>query len=96
MTLFRSDRAAILAKIEALVQKKFYDASFNGRDWHAIVEQSRPWVLEANTVEEFEAQVALMLSKLDSSGLGLLGAQTKITSRNCHWENKTPAVLGMM
>jgi C-terminal processing protease CtpA/Prc len=82
MTLSRSDRAAILAKIEALVQKKFYDPSFNGRDWPAIVEQSRPLVLDASTVEEFEGQVALMLSKLDSSGLGLLGAQTKITSRN--------------
>ncbi len=63
MTLSRSDRAAILARIEALVQKKFYDPSFNGRDWPGIVEQSRSSVLDASTVEEFEAQVASMLSK---------------------------------
>jgi C-terminal processing protease CtpA/Prc len=81
-TLSQSDRTAVLEGIDRLVREKFYDAQFNGRNWGAIVQESRSAIVGAASVEEFEAAVGSMLSKLGSSGLGLLGSGTKITPRN--------------
>ena len=82
MTLNRSDRERLLSKITALVRQKFYDPSFRGKDWDAIVTRYREAILEAESRDAFEAAISAMLTELDSSGLGLLGPHTRITPRN--------------
>ena len=76
MKLTRTDREKLLAKIHALVQAKFYDPRFNGKDWNAIVEKHRASILDTDSTETFEKAVAQMLSELNSSGPGLLGPST--------------------
>ncbi len=82
MTLSRTERGAILSKIASLIERKFYDPALNGHDWRGIVEESRSEILDAELPEQFEEHVAAMLNKLRSSGLGLLGPNTRITPRN--------------
>lgn len=82
MTLTRSDREKLLEKIHKLVQQKFYDPTFHGRNWGDIVVRHRPSILAAEPTEAFESAVSSMFEELDSSGLGILSEHTKITPRN--------------
>lgn len=82
MTLTRSDRQNLLGKITTLVAQKYYDPTFGGKDWEQIVAKHRDSIVQAETVDGFEAAVTSMLQDLNSSGMGLLGPTTKITPRS--------------
>ena len=82
MTLTERERLGLLNKIDNLVETKFYDPNFKGHDWRAIVEANRQAVLSSGEPPIFEAAVNRMLRELGSSGLGLISAATKITSKN--------------
>ena len=82
MTLTRSDRQNLLGKITTLVAQKYYDPKFGGKNWEQIVSKHRDSIVQAETVDGFEAAVTSMLQDLNSSGMGLLGPTTKITPRS--------------
>lgn len=82
MTLSRSDRQNLLGKITTLVSQKYYDPAFGGKNWEQIVSRHRDSIVQAETVDGFEAAVTSMLQDLNSSGMGLLGPTTKITPRS--------------
>jgi carboxyl-terminal processing protease len=82
MTLSRSDRQNLLRKITTLVLQKYYDPAFGGKNWEEIVSRHRDSIVQAETVDGFEAAVTSMLQDLNSSGMGLLGPTTKITPRS--------------
>ena len=82
MTLSRSDRQNLLGKITTLVAQKYYDPAFGGKNWEQIVSKHRDSIVQAETVDGFEAAVTSMLQDLNSSGMGLLGPTTKITPRS--------------
>ena len=80
--LTRGERERLLSKIAGLVQTKFYDPTFGGRNWNDIVAHHREAILNADSTRTFEDNVSAMLTELNTSGLGLLSKQTAITSRN--------------
>ena len=82
MTLTRSDRQKLLGKITTLVAQKYYDPAFGGKNWEQIVSRHKDSIVQADTVDGFEAAVTSMLQDLNSSGMGLLGPTTKITPRS--------------
>jgi C-terminal processing protease CtpA/Prc len=82
MTLTRSDRQNLLGKITTLVAQKYYDPAFGGKDWNQIVSRHTDSIVQADTVDGFEAAVTSMLQDLNTSGMGLLGPTTKITPRS--------------
>jgi carboxyl-terminal processing protease len=82
MTLTRSDRQNLLGKITTLVAQKYYDPAFGGKDWNQIVSKHTDSIIQADTVDGFEAAVTSMLQDMNSSGMGLLGPTTKITPRS--------------
>jgi carboxyl-terminal processing protease len=82
VTLTRPQREEILDKVDRLVRAKFFDPNFNGRDWPALVNQRRERVLEADTSESFEQQMAALLKELGTSQTGFLRRESKIASRN--------------
>jgi C-terminal processing protease CtpA/Prc len=82
MLLTERERCDILKKIEHLVETKFYDPNFKGRDWPAIVEGHRTEILAATDSQVFESAVNEMLRELRSGGLGLISATSKITPKN--------------
>jgi carboxyl-terminal processing protease len=82
MTLTRENRQALLAKIDQLVTTKYYDPSYGGNDWTAIVSCYQDEILGAKTDGSFETSVLTMLGQLPSAELGLLSPSTKIQPRN--------------
>lgn len=82
MALTRSDRQNLLAKITTLVAQKYYDPTFGGKNWEQIVSKHRDSIVQAETVDGFEAAVTSMIQDLNSSGMGILGPTTKITPRS--------------
>lgn len=75
------ERKKILKKVQDTVQAGYYAPDFHGKHWDQIVTSHRRAILDAPTAEAFEQEMSAMLSDLDSS-MGLLGPNTKITSRN--------------
>jgi carboxyl-terminal processing protease len=78
----RSDCERCLGQIQQLVQERFYNPKFRGRDWDAIVEQHRESLLESDSLDAFEIGANKMLKQLGSGALGLLRETSKISSRN--------------
>ena len=48
MTLSRSQRETILAKIQKLVAEKYFDPKFDDAVWNRIVDHHRSSILDAN------------------------------------------------
>ena len=82
MTLTESQRRDILARISRLVGDKFYDPTFKGNDWPALVESHSEQILKQADRLQFAEAVNEMLRTLKTSGLGLISEQSKITSKN--------------
>ena len=82
MTLTEHDRNGILTKIERLVGDKFYDPSFKGHDWAALVAAHRKVILRQSEVTAFETEVNNLLRELGSSGFGLISASTRVSAKN--------------
>ena len=47
MNLTKSQRAAILKKIQSLVQEKYFDPAFNEAAWQETVRRNRTDIVEA-------------------------------------------------
>jgi C-terminal processing protease CtpA/Prc len=82
MTLTRSQREAILAKIQKLVADKYFDPNFDEAKWNSIVDLHREYIVGAESVPAFEKAVAMMLAELPPSPLALLSQRTLIAPPN--------------
>jgi C-terminal processing protease CtpA/Prc len=82
MTLSRSQRETILAKIQRLVAEKYFDPGFDDAGWNSIVEHHRSSIVESSNEGAFEKAVATMLAELPPSPLALLSDRTLITPPN--------------
>lgn len=82
MTISRSQRETILAKIQRLVAEKYFDPNFDDSVWNGIVEHHRNFILEAETVGAFEKAIAAMLAEMAPSPLALLSDRTLIAPPN--------------
>jgi C-terminal processing protease CtpA/Prc len=82
MTLNRSKREIILARIRKLVAEKYFDPDFDEAVWNRIVEHHRGFIIAADTAFRFEQAVASMLAEISPSPLALLSDHTLITPPN--------------
>src|ERR1700751_1400976 len=82
MTISRSQRETILARIQRLVAEKYFDPNFDDSVWNGIVDENRKTIVEANTEDAFEKAVATMLAEMAPSPLALLSERTLITPPN--------------
>lgn len=82
MNLTKTQRTAILEKIQRLVSLKYFDPAFDQAAWNAIVQKHRGAIEDAGTPEAFEKAVNAMLTELTPRSLGLLSARTPINARN--------------
>ncbi|AOW17220.1 MdsD protein [Polaribacter vadi] len=58
----------------------FYDPKFHGYDWDKIVKRYRPWVLAANTKQDYTFMFNNMLGQLNASHMGYRGSSPEKTS----------------
>lgn len=60
----------------------FYDPKFHGYNWTAIVKRYRPWVLSANTKQDYSFMFNTMLGQLNASHMGYRGSTPEETSED--------------
>src|ERR1019366_3727419 len=82
MTLTRSDREQLLKRIDDSVAEKYFDPQFNGKNWKQIVDNHQQEIVNADSDPSFESAVNDMLAELRSSGIGIVGPQTRIPPRS--------------
>jgi C-terminal processing protease CtpA/Prc len=76
------DRRAILDKVLAALEKRFYRPEKLNDDWRAAVERHRPLIEAADTADSFEQSVSDLLAELHTSHLGFFhGSARRASSR---------------
>jgi carboxyl-terminal processing protease len=76
------DRRAILDKVLAALEKRFYRPEKLNDDWRAAVERHRPLIESADTADGFEHSVTDLLAELHTSHLGFFhGSARRASSR---------------
>jgi carboxyl-terminal processing protease len=76
------DRRAILDKVLAALEKRFYRPEKLNDDWRAAVERHRPLIESADTADGFEKSVTDLLAELHTSHLGFFhGSARRASSR---------------
>ena len=78
--LSTSDRRAILDKILATLEKRFYRPEKLDDDWQAAVSRHRPLIEAADTANGFEQSVSDLLAELHTSHLGFFHASARRAS----------------
>src|ERR1700733_1709655 len=82
MNLTKTQRETILTKIRVVVERKYFDPSFDNAAWQTLVNKNRAAILDASSTPAFEAAIGKMLAELSRTTLGLLSDHTPITPRN--------------
>ena len=80
--LSSGDRRAILDKILATLEKRFYRPEKLDDDWQTAVSHHRPLIEAADTADAFEQSVSALLAELNASHLGFFhGSARRASSR---------------
>jgi C-terminal processing protease CtpA/Prc len=80
--LSQHDRRAILDKVLAALDKRFYKPEKLNDDWRAAVDHHRPLIEAASTPDGFEQAMADLLAELHTSHLGFFhGSARRASSR---------------
>jgi carboxyl-terminal processing protease len=81
-TLSTTDRRAILDKVLAALDKRFYKPEKLNEEWRAAVERHRPLIEAADTEDAFEQSMSDLLAELHTSHLGFFhGSARRASSR---------------
>ena len=75
-------RKKILAKVDDLVRRKYFDPKFNGRDWPRMVAEHEGRIIGAADDEAFEREMNLLLGGLGTSHTAFFGPHTPVPSRS--------------
>jgi tricorn protease len=65
-----AERRQIFAEVGRALGQGFYDPNFHGDDWQALLDEYRPWAMQASTTEDFQYVVNLLLGELNASHMG--------------------------
>jgi len=80
--LSQHDRRAILDKVLATLDKRFYKPEKLNGDWRAAVDHHRPLIEAADTADGFEKSMSDLLAELHTSHLGFFhGSARRASSR---------------
>jgi len=80
--LSQHDRRAILDKVLAALDKRFYKPEKLDGDWRAAVDHHRPLIEAADTADRFEQTMTDLLAELHTSHLGFFhGSARRASSR---------------
>src|SRR5580692_11526245 len=80
--LSTGDRRAILDKVLATLEKRFYRPEKLDDDWRSAVSRHRPLIEAADTANGFEQSVSDLLAELHTSHLGFFhGSARRASSR---------------
>ncbi len=68
---FDAEKTVVFDEAWSLLNRRFYDPKFHGKDWAALREQWRPYIEGARTGDELRRDISLMIGELDASHSGI-------------------------
>ncbi len=71
------DRIEIFEEVWSVIDEKYYDAKFNGVDWHEVKERYRPLLKKAESENEFYALLDRMAGELNDSHTRVFSPQAR-------------------
>ena len=74
------ERQAILNKVLAALQNRFYSPEKLNEDWQAAVGRFRPMIENANTADDFEQSMSDLLAELRTSHIGFFHSSARRAS----------------
>ncbi len=70
---FDQDKEVAFAEAWSVLNRRFYDSSFNGHDWAELRDQYAPYVAGSRNQDEMRRVIGLMIGDLNSSHSGIGG-----------------------
>ncbi|MGH7171975.1 MAG: hypothetical protein ACRELG_17005, partial [Gemmataceae bacterium] len=70
MQLTMNDREKIFTRTCQIVEKRYFDPKFNGKNWPALVSARKQAILEAEEPAEFELRMHDLVRELGTSHTG--------------------------
>ena len=68
---FATEKQIVFDEAWSILDRKFFDAGFNGHDWKALRAQYQPFVTGARTPDELRRIIGLMIGELNASHTGI-------------------------
>ena len=68
---FASEKQIVFDEAWSVLDRKFFDAGFNGHDWKALRAHFQPFVSGARTPDELRRIIGLMIGELNASHSGI-------------------------
>lgn len=75
---FNQEKIATFDEAWGVLNRRFYDADFHGRNWSELRETFAPYIAGSRTPDEMRRDIGLMIGELDSSHSGIRGPETKV------------------
>jgi Tol biopolymer transport system component/C-terminal processing protease CtpA/Prc len=70
---FDVEKMVVFNEAWSMLDKRFFDASFNGHDWVKLRDEWRPYIQGVHTVDEERRDINLLIGELNSSHSGMGG-----------------------
>ncbi len=77
---FASEKAVVFEEAWDVLNRRFYDSTFGGRDWAALRARFQPQVDGARTPDELRRIINLMIGELNASHSGINAARDPATA----------------
>ena len=68
---YKKQKEQIFEEAWRVLENRFYDPDYHGRDWQKLKEQYKPRALSASTNQDFQHTFNLMLGQINASHMGL-------------------------
>ena len=68
---FATEKRVVFEEAWGTLNRRFFDASFNGHDWQKLHDQWLPYILGAQTGDELRRDINLLIGELNSSHSGI-------------------------
>ncbi|MEV9444002.1 hypothetical protein AB0183_27895, partial [Klebsiella pneumoniae] len=68
---FATEKQVVFDEAWSILNRKFFDARFNGHDWAALRARFQPYVAGARTPDELRRIIGLMIGELNASHTGI-------------------------
>jgi tricorn protease len=74
---FEQDKTTAFEEAWSVLNRRFYDADFHGRNWAQMRETFAPYIVGSRTPDEMRRDIGLMIGELNASHSGIRGPEVR-------------------
>jgi tricorn protease len=77
-TDFDRDKGVVFDEAWGVLNRRFYDDKFHGKDWGGLRKTFEPYIAGSHTPDEMRRDISLMIGELDASHSGIRGPEARV------------------